>query len=68
MNLGPGGDSTAVSSIITTPVLTASSVTEATTLLTVEPKVILFNWCIKCLGLVFFLIQVAIFLLFGSSL
>ncbi|XP_026989272.1 uncharacterized protein zgc:193801 isoform X1 [Tachysurus fulvidraco] len=38
VNMGTGGDITAVSSVITPPVLTTASVTETTTLLTVEHK------------------------------
>lgn len=46
VSLGTGGDTTAVSSVITPPVLTTGSVTETATLLTVEPKVVSFNLCI----------------------
>lgn len=55
VSLGTGGENTAVSSVITPPVLTTSSVTETTTLLTVEPKVVFLNECIthssvQCFG------------------
>lgn len=62
VSLGTVCDNTAVSSVITPPVLTTSSVTETTTLLTVEAKVVLFNWCITRFGQVFWT-QTAIILI-----
>ncbi|KAM9450657.1 uncharacterized protein Hap1MRO34_021203 isoform 2-T2 [Clarias gariepinus] len=38
VSLGTGGDTTNISSVVTPPILTTGSVTETTTLLTVEPK------------------------------
>lgn len=50
VSLGTGGDTTVDGSIVTPPVLTTGSVTETTTLLTVEPKVVLLTWCITCVS------------------